>query len=151
LPFAVLMQHWQGDFNVAQCIRNANGFGAKEVFYIGKKHYDRRGALGCYKYLDVHYFSSMEEILKLKEKYTFIGVDNIPGSVSMETFQWPENALLIFGEENAGLTAEMVDLCDTVVKIDMRCSVRSFNAGTASGIAMYDYSVKYNKRGKNEM
>lgn len=143
-PYAVLMENWQGDFNLAQCVRNANAFGAKKVFYIGKKRYDRRGAVGTYNYTDVHYLSSMEELVALKKDYTFVGIDNVPGSVPIEDYEHQDNSLFLFGEEGCGLTSDTIKLCDALVSITQYGSVRSLNAGCASGIVLYDYTRKYN-------
>ena len=57
-PFAVLMENWQGDFNIGTMIRNANAFNAKKVFYYGKKRYDRRGAVGTHHYVDLHHLDT---------------------------------------------------------------------------------------------
>lgn len=141
-PFAVAMEHIIGDFNLGTVIRNANAFNAGEMFYIGEKRWDRRSAVGVHNYTDVKWVSTMDEFLSLKERYTFIGVDNIPGSVPMGPFVWPKNTLMIFGEEGVGLTPEVQNLCQAVVYIEMFGSVRSLNCGTASGIAMYDYVAK---------
>lgn len=142
-PFAVLMENWQGDYNIGQCIRNANAFGAKEVFYIGRKRYDRRGAVGTYNYTEVRYLSSAEELAALKKQYIFIGIDNINGSVPIENHRHQDNSLFVFGEEGYGLTSETVKLCDCLLSITQYGSVRSLNAGCASGIVMFDYVNKY--------
>ena len=144
-PFAVLMEQLNGDFNFGTVIRNANAFGAREVFYLGKKNFDRRGAVGTYHYTNVNYLKTHEEFLLLKERYIFIGIDNVPGSVSIENYQWPQNALLLFGEEGNGLTQDTIVHCKDVVAINMYGSVRSLNAGTASGIAMYDFVNKFSR------
>ena len=141
-PFSILMESWQGDFNIGTCIRNANAFCAREVFYIGKKRYDKRGAVGVYNYTDVKYLSSFDDLLKLKDIYTFVGVDNIVDSIPVEDYSWSRMSLLIFGEEGCGLTPEMIQVCDAMVKISQWGSVRSLNAGTASGIIMYDFVNK---------
>lgn len=143
-PYAILMEQWQGDFNIGQCIRNGNAFGAKEVFYIGKKRYDRRGAVGTYLYTTVKHLENFDQLRQLKATYVFVGVDNIEGAVPVESFQWPENPLMIFGEEGYGLTPDVVQLCDAVVAITQYGSVRSLNAGTASGIIMFDFVNKLN-------
>ncbi len=142
LPFAVCMQNIQGDFNISTVIRNANAFGAREVFYIGKKKFDRRGAMGVYHYTPVIHLSSHEELITLKEKYTFVGVDNIAGSVPVESFVWPKSPLLLLGEEGQGLTPEIVIHCEHLVAITQRGSVRSLNAGCASSVVMYDFATK---------
>lgn len=143
--FATLMEQWQGDFNIGGMIRNANAFGAKEVFYIGKKRWDRRGAVGTQNYTSVNYIESLDDLKSLKEKYVFVGVDNLEGSISIEKFDWPKNTLMIFGEEGFGLTKEILELCNHLVHITQYGSVRSLNAGVASGIAMYDLTNKLTK------
>lgn len=143
LPFAVCMAQIQGDFNFSTLIRSSNAFGAQEVFYFGKKKFDRRGALGTYHYTDVRYLEDMEKLTRLKDRYTFVAIENAPGAVSLCDFEWPDDPLMIFGEESNGLSEEVLAMCDHVVSIDMRGSVRSINVGCASSIVMYDYSSKF--------
>lgn len=144
-PFAAIMENWQGDFNIGTMIRNANAFNAKEVFYIGKKKYDPRGCVGTKNYIDITHLPDFDSLKALKGKYVFVCLDNVPGSVPMETFVWPENALMIFGEEGVGLTEEMLSLADHIVSIAQWGSVRSLNAGSSSAVAMYDYTKKYHE------
>jgi tRNA G18 (ribose-2'-O)-methylase SpoU len=138
LPFAVMMQHIEGDFNIGSVIRTANSLGAREIFYFGKKKYDKRAACGVYNYSDVKYLVSIEEIISLKEKYFFVGLENnIKNKThNINNYKWRENSLIVIGEEGSGLTQPVIDLCDDFVEIPGRGSVRSLNAGVASGIAM---------------
>ena len=148
LPFAVCMENWIGDFNMATAIRNANAFNAKEIYYIGNKRWDRRGAVGVQNYTEVKWISQVDELINLREKYVFVGIDNIPGSVSIHTHDFVPNTLMIFGEEGVGLTPTIQSLCDKILHIDMFGSVRSLNCGTASGIAMYEFASQYQSRMK---
>ena len=100
-PYAVMMEHW-GDFNLGTLIRNANAFGAQEVFYFGQRKWDKRGAVGTYKYTNLIFLETTEELLDLKSRYTIIGIDNVPGSVPITNFVWPTNPLLVFGDEGFG-------------------------------------------------
>lgn len=145
LPFSVLLQHVNGDFNIGTAIRNANNFGAKEIFYFGKKKFDKRGAMGVYNYSPVYFIEKREQLADLKQRYYFVGLENISKSVSIVDYKWKPNSLMIFGEENSGLTDGILELCEDIVSIPSFGSVRSLNCGTASGIAMYDFVVK-NKR-----
>ena len=138
-PFAVCFEHWIGDFNMGAGIRNANGFNAKEVFYVGDKKWDRRSSVGVYNYTPVKWLSTIEEFQELKNEYTIVGIDNVPGSVPLSTYRWKPNTLMVFGEEGTGLTPAMQVLCEDIVAIEMYGSVRSFNCGVASGILMYDF------------
>ena len=143
-PFSALMEHWQGDFNISTLIRNANSFNAKSVYYIGKKRYDRRGTVGAHHYIDLHFLGDKEELLSLKEKYTFVVFENNTSkpTVKLNELSWPSEPLLIFGEEGIGVSDVMMELADIVVEIPQFGSVRSLNCGTASGIAMYDFCCK---------
>lgn len=144
-PYAVCFENWIGDFNLSTGIRNANAFNAREVFYVGNKKIDRRGALGTYKYTDVTFLPSIDDLLKLQEKYTFVGIDNVPGSVSMNDYIWQPNTLLFFGSEGVGLTPFILEICKSIVHIEQFGSVRSLNCGTASGIIMNDVVTKFRK------
>jgi tRNA G18 (ribose-2'-O)-methylase SpoU len=139
-PFAICFEHWIGDFNMASGIRNANAFNAREVFYIGDKKWDRRGAVGVYNYTEVQWLSTVDDLLKLQEKYVIVGIDNVPGSVPLSTYHWEPNTLMVFGEEGTGLTPAMQSLCRDIVEIEMFGSVRSLNCGVASGIVMHDFT-----------
>jgi tRNA(Leu) C34 or U34 (ribose-2'-O)-methylase TrmL len=146
LPFGILMMNVQQDFNIGSVIRSANGFGARDFFYYGKRHFDKRGCLGSYKYVDVNHLREFEEIIALKERYVFVGLENNVNRhcVNIKDFQWSDKpCLILVGEENCGLSEEVLDLCDHLIYIDMgRGSVRSFNAAVASSIAMFDYVNK---------
>jgi tRNA G18 (ribose-2'-O)-methylase SpoU len=142
-PYAVVMENFAGDFNISTVIRNANAFNARCMYYLGNKHYDRRGTVGTHHYTDVIRLKTREELLKLKEEYTFVGVENsVPNAMPLAEFKWPSNTLLIIGEEGVGITPETLALCDHCVYIPQFGSVRSLNAGVASGIVMNDLVTK---------
>jgi tRNA G18 (ribose-2'-O)-methylase SpoU len=143
-PAAVACEHWIGDFNMSTVLRNTNGFNLSEMFYIGKRPWNRKGSVGTHHYTELKHFYDVSAFYNyVAHKYVIIGIDNIEGSVDMSSFEWPRNSLMLFGEEGVGLTKEAIQICTSIVHISMHGSVRSFNAGVASGIAMYDYVNKY--------
>lgn len=144
-PFAVCMEHLIGDFNMATVIRNANGFNAKEIFYIGDKKWDKRAAVGVYNYTEVQWIPTVEHLKKLKDKYVFVGIDNVPGSRSIHNYSFVPNTMFIFGEEGVGLTSTMQSYCQDIVEIPMYGSVRSLNCGVASGIVMHEFVSRFKK------
>lgn len=142
-PYAVCVEHWLQDFNISTCIRNANAFNASEVFYLGDKKWNRSGSMGVQNYTPIKFLRSMDEFLEVKKNYTVVGVDNYPGAVPISNFQYPERPLFVFGSEGPGLTPGMQELCDHMIYIPQFGSVRSINAGTASGIIMNDFVTKF--------
>lgn len=142
-PYAVCFENFIGDFNIATGIRNANAFNAREVFYLGDKKFDKRGMQGVQNYTEIIWLQSIEDFLKLKDKYKIVGFDNIPGSVPISTYNWHPNTLIVFGSEGVGLTPLMQSYCDELVYIEQFGSVRSLNVATAAGIAMNDFVTKF--------
>lgn len=148
LPFAILMMQIQGDFNFGTVVRNANAFGAREVFYYGpKKHWDRRGTVGTHHYTPVNYIpmGGYDAIQGLRAQYPhFVAMDILEGvSKDVREHTWEPGTLMIFGEEGCGLPLEILGFCEKTLHINQRGSVRSINVGTASGIVMYDFMRAY--------
>lgn len=145
LPFSVLMSQISGDFNIGSVFRSANGFGAKEMFYYGKKKFDRRSSVGVYHYSKVTYLNTFEKVLDLKKDYTFVALECNDRSVPMKDFVWPSRPLLICGEEQNGVEQQLLEASSHVVHIEMTGSIRSFNVASAASIAMFDYVTKRSK------
>ena len=141
--FAVLMENFVGDFNIGSVLRSCNAFGGKEMYYYGRKHYDRRGTVGTHHYTSMIHVHEHEHLLELKKQYTFVALENtVQGAESLYDFEWPNNPLLVVGEEGTGITNDMLALCDRFVFIPQYGSVRSLNAAVASSIAMNDFVSK---------
>ncbi len=152
-PLAICMEHWNGDFNISTLIRNANAFNVEKVYYLGKKKIDKRGCVGTHHYTDIcHLGEDVCELISLKDKYTFIAIDNnIPDTHKLHEFDWnmlEKPPLMLFGEEGSGLTHETLKLADYRIEIEQYGSVRSLNVGTSSGLLMYDF-VRFLKSSKD--
>jgi tRNA(Leu) C34 or U34 (ribose-2'-O)-methylase TrmL len=128
-PFGVLCCNLFGDFNLATIVRNNNAFLAKEVFIYGHKKWDRRGAVGCHHYSHISHLPTENDLDKITG-YTWVGIDNIKSAVPIDTFTWPKNSLLCFGEEHSGLPQEVIKRCQHIVYIRQFGSVRSLNVGS---------------------
>lgn len=148
-PGAVAMMNLQGDFNFSSVVRNANAFGITTVFYVGgKRHWDRRGAVGTHNYINVVHCPTVLDLLELTTEYRWVALENqveYP-CVSIYDFEWPEKMLLLVGEEGQGLEDPVLELCSHYVTIPQYGSVRSINAATATGIAMNHYAQQMSQR-----
>ena len=145
LPFISVFEHVNGDFNKATGIRNNNAFLGQEIWIVGEraKRYDKRGTVGTHHYEHVKFAETWGQVLEsVGSEYRLIAFDNVEGATALPNFEWPEKVVMMFGEEQRGLSPEALSLADEIVYIPMNGSVRSLNVGTASGIAMYDYCSK---------
>ena len=140
-PFHVAIENWEHDFNIGTVVRNANAFMAKAVHIVGKRRWNRRGAMVTDRYQHVQHHKTAEEfaLWAKAESLVVLGVDNIRNSVPIETTELPEHCVLVFGQEGPGLSAEMISECQMILEITQYGSTRSINAGVASGIAMYEW------------
>lgn len=138
IPHALAMFRIDGDFNLGTLVRNANFFGFEKVYYIGGgKQYDRRSTVGTHHYTPMEYYKTVEEFFAaINGIYSPVAVENNINYTchSYYKFKYPERTVLLFGEEQHGLSDEVLTQCNGIVTIPSDGSVRSLNVGTASGI-----------------
>lgn len=144
-PLHVAIQNWEHDFNIGSVVRTANAFNVAGVHILGRRRWNRRGAMVTDRYLHVHHHAGVGDFTAwlADRDIVAIGVDNLPGSVPLETAVLPQRCCLVFGSEGPGLTDEVVDACAQLVAITQYGSTRSINAGAAAAIAMYQWTLQH--------
>lgn len=142
-PVHIAIENYQHDYNIGSIVRTANACRVAGVHIIGKKHWNRRGAMATEKYLTLYHHPSVAEFIAWKDNHekqlALIGIDNIKGSTPLAETKLPRHAILLFGQEGPGLSAEMQKACQQIVAIEQFGSTRSVNVGVAAGIVMYDW------------
>jgi len=133
----VAIENWQHDLNIGTIVRNANAFNVAAVHIIGKRHWNRRGAMVTDRYLEIVHHATVAEFVKSMKSRSIIAVDNLPGAVPLSQTTLPVNAVLVFGGEGPGLSEEMRAASERMVMIEQLGSTRSVNVGVAAGIVMY--------------
>lgn len=139
--FHIAIENFQHDFNIGTIVRNANAFLAHTVHIVGKRRWNKRGAMVTDRYQHIAYHASVDEFIEYakSENLPVVGVDIRADSVPIETSPLPTRCVLTFGQEGPGLSDEMVEGCERVVHITQYGSTRSINVGVASGIAMHQW------------
>jgi tRNA G18 (ribose-2'-O)-methylase SpoU len=137
--FAIAIENWQHDLNIGTVVRTANAFLAREVVIVGRRRWNRRGAMVTDRYQHIRHVSTIDELATYAGEagYTLVAIDNLPGAVPLETATLPRRSLLLFGQEGPGLTEEARTAASVVCTIAQYGSTRSINAGVAAGIAMH--------------
>ena len=143
--FHIAIENWQHDFNIGTIVRTANAFLAREVHIVGKRRWNRRGAMVTDRYQHIRHHSTFADLASYAttEGLTLIGIDNLPGSVPLEITALPRLSLLIFGQEGPGLSPAARDAAKIVCSIAQYGSTRSINAGAAAAIAMHAWIRQY--------
>lgn len=137
--FHVAIENWQHDLNIGTVVRTANAFLAKEVHIIGRRRWNRRGAMVTDRYQHVRHHPTVEDFVAWAEGegLAIIGIDILPDSVPLETYELPKDCVLVFGQEGPGLTPEVHEAAVATLSIEQFGSTRSINAASAAAIAMH--------------
>jgi tRNA G18 (ribose-2'-O)-methylase SpoU len=138
-PFHVAIENWRHDLNIGTVVRTANAFLAESVHVVGRRRWNRRGAMVTDRYQHLRHHADVAGLRQFAaaQGLSVVAVDNAPGAVPLETVRLPRNSLLLFGQEGPGLTEQAHDAATLTVSIAQFGSTRSINAGVAAGIAMH--------------
>ncbi len=144
-PFHVAIENFQHDFNIGTVVRTANAFLASGVHIVGRRRWNRRGAMMTEQYLNVEHHDSVGTFVEWAHQHelSIVAVDNIDGATPIECTQLPVRAVLVFGQEGPGLSAELREAADMLVGITQFGSTRSINAGVAAGIVMHTWARQH--------
>lgn len=138
-PFHVAVENWAHDLNIGSVVRTANAFNTAGVHIVGRRRWNRRGAMVTDAYLDVVHHPDAADLVAwaATQNLPVIGIDNLPGAVPLETYDLPRRCVLVFGQEGPGLSEPTRTACRDVLSIAQFGSTRSINAAAAAAIAMH--------------
>jgi tRNA G18 (ribose-2'-O)-methylase SpoU len=144
-PFHVAIENWQHDFNIGSVVRTANAFLAREVHIVGKRRWNRRGAMVTDRYQHVRHHDDLDALSAWARtnRLIVVGIDNLPGAMPLETYALPRDCVLLFGQEGPGLSDSARSHVDAVLSIAQFGSTRSINAGAAAAIAMHAWICQH--------
>ncbi|HEY0125849.1 MAG TPA: RNA methyltransferase, partial [Blastococcus sp.] len=138
-PFHVAIENWRHDLNIGTVVRTANAFLAEAVHVVGRRRWNRRGAMVTDRYQHVRHHPDVGALVDWARAadLPLLAVDNLPGARPLETAELPRACVLVFGQEGTGLSDGAREAADGVLSIAQFGSTRSINAGVAAGIAMH--------------
>ena len=144
-PFHVAIENWQHDLNIGSIVRTANAFAADTVHIVGRRRWNKRGAMVTDRYQHVLHHPDVAALVTWarEQELPIVAVDNLPGSVPLERTTLPERCVLLFGQEGPGLTEEALAAADLAVEITQYGSTRSINASAAAAIVMHTWVVQH--------
>lgn len=145
IPLEIAVENTLRDFNMGTIVRSANAFGIRTVHVVGRRQWNKRGAMMTDKYLRVEYHASPAAFSSaMKQRgLCLYALENNTRSRSIYETQFKTNAVILVGQEGVGLSKDMLDITDEVISIDQSGSTRSLNVGVAAGIAMYEWARQH--------
>lgn len=142
-PLHVAIENWQHDSNIGTIVRTANAFNIECVHIIGRKQWNRRGAMVTDRYISIKHHATVEDFLANIDGRVVVAVDNVDGAVPLAGMALPERAVLVFGGEGPGVSTQMLAASTQTVMIEQFGSTRSVNVGVAAGIVMYQWMQQH--------
>lgn len=137
----VAIENFGNDANIGAVVRTANAFAVHTVHIVGRRRWNRRGAMVTDRYQRLRHHDSTAELLGFASEagLSVVAVDNVPGATRIEDTVLPRDCLLIFGQEGPGITLDAKTGAQATVSIAQFGSTRSINAAVAAGIAMHTW------------
>lgn len=144
-PLHIAIENWQHDLNIGSIVRTANAFNVAGVHIVGKKDWNRRGAMVTDRYLHVHHHPDVHAFADWARnaRLPIIGIDNITGSKPIESARLPRECVMLFGQEGPGLSEAAIAVCDELLSITQYGSTRSINASAAGAIVMFAWGLQH--------
>ncbi|MEZ5380330.1 MAG: RNA methyltransferase [Microthrixaceae bacterium] len=138
-PFHVAIENWQHDANIGSIVRTANAFQAAKVHIVGRRRWNKRGAMVTDRYQHIAHHADVDALAAEARRLDLVvvAIDNTPGAEPLERAQLPRQAMLVFGQEGPGLSEAAVQAAERTYSIAQYGSTRSINAAVAAGIAMH--------------
>lgn len=139
----IAIENLSHDFNIGTIVRNANAFNVSKVHILGKRKYNRRGAMVTDKYLHIDHFENVADFVAdahARGKIVVAIDNNRPESRPLQGAEILPNSILVFGSESDGISQELLDLADCCYYIEQLGSTRSINVGCASAVALYEFT-----------
>jgi len=145
LELEIAIENLQRDYNMGTIVRAANAFNVSKVHIIGRKQWNKRGAMVTDLYMNIQYHDDVTTFKAAMQKAgkDIIAVDIVEGAMGLSEAKLPQNAVLVFGAEGPGLSKELLGVASHTVMIEQFGSTRSVNVGVAAGIAMYMWLLQH--------
>ena len=150
LPVAVLLDNVRSLHNVGAFFRTADGAGLEKLYLTGitgrpPNSAIAKTALGADETVAwEHHPDPVPLLEKLRAQgHEIAAIETSLHSVDL--FDWRPGfpVCLVFGHEVEGIRGEVLDRCDTLVRIPMLGVKHSLNVATAGGVVIYELLRKY--------
>ena len=144
-PLHIAIENLEHDLNIGSIVRTGNAFNVGGVHIVGRRRWNRRGAMVTDRYLDIIHQPTPADLAAWAAStgYDIVGIDNVPGCTPLEEGILPERCVLVFGQESAGISPELLAACSQVREIPMFGSTRSMNVAAAAAIAIHWWSATH--------
>jgi len=137
----IAIENLERDFNMGSIVRSANAFGVRRVHVIGRRQWNKRGAMATDRYLHILYHENVSDFVNYVHVHgmTIVCIDNVDGAKVLHESSLPSSCVLVFGSESNGVSETLLARADVTLAIAQYGSTRSMNVAAAAAVAMYEW------------
>lgn len=144
-PLHVAIENLEHDANIGSVVRTANAFAVGAFHIVGRRRWNRRGAMVTDRYQHEIHHPDAEHLIAWarRDERPLVAIDLVPGAQPLEHAVLPRRSVLVVGQEGPGVSEAILEAADLVVGITQFGSTRSINVAAAAAIAMHSWIVQH--------
>ena len=150
LPVRVVLHDVRSLYNVGAFFRTADAVGIDRICLSGITGYPtqrqvRKTALGAEEHVAWEALSDVISYIEelRRQQFEIVAIETCAQSVDLFDWQPSFPVAVLFGNEVTGVSPQLLDRCDTYVRLPMRGIKYSLNVATAGGVVLYELLRKY--------
>jgi tRNA G18 (ribose-2'-O)-methylase SpoU len=143
VQYQVALDGLRSLFNVGSIFRTCDAAGVRSVILgntLGKEHPQvQKTAMGAQEWITQETTSDLAQTLieKKSQGFRIIGMETIPGSIPCHEFAWPSRGVLVFGNEEYGISSHVLPVMDDIVHIPIFGKKNSLNVANAVAVILF--------------
>jgi len=144
-PFTLVLPPMRSQVNLSRIVRAASCLGITQIIACGQAKVDRKIARDAADAIDLQIHRSMPPVIeKLRaDGFDIVGLEQCSGSIRLYDYSFNRKTALVVGNERKGIDTDVLKMLDAAVEIPVHGLPHSFNAATATVIAMYEYCRQF--------
>ena len=137
----------RSNINISGIARSASASGISRLILSGSAKLIGKIARDGAEELSLEVHRTLGPVLRKfsHEGYRLVGLEQTTNSQSLNSYRFLSKTVLVIGNERLGLTSEILSLLDDVVEIPVYGLPHSFNASSATAMALYEYCRQQNQ------
>ncbi|MEM1029160.1 MAG: TrmH family RNA methyltransferase [Myxococcota bacterium] len=147
VDMSVAVVRAKNPFNVGAIIRVAHSFLVRDVFLVGTEPYYERASMGMQHYENIVNCRDEDAFLAAVGSRPILAVERDHAETSLWQADFPPDVVLLFGSENDGLPASLLDAAAQVIAIPMYGVNHSFPVSVAAGMVLCEWARRRDPRG----
>lgn len=136
-------------FNIGAIIRVAHSFLVREIFLVGSEPFYERAAMGMHRYEHIVECPDEDAFLTAVSGRPVFAVERDHADSTLWQVDYPDDVVLLFGNEDEGVPDKLLAACQRVIAIPMYGINHSYPVAVAAGMVLCEWARRRDPRGRS--